>query len=197
MAQVILLSEATLKQRSILQDNVDMKVVSPAILDVQEEYILPILGTSLYNDLLEQVRTNTLTTDYRTLLDDYITRCMIWYCKFELPMDLTYKYFNKSVGVMNAENMNPASMDELQYVLNRAKNKAEWYAERLTKFLLSNPTKYPLCLNQPNAQIDTIFAKRTNYTSGLSLGDGDCCMGDYNFKGIKIQPSEFRDCKWC
>lgn len=196
MAQVILLSEATLKQRSILQDNVDMKVVSPAILDVQEEYILPILGTSLYNDLLEQV-TNTLTNDYRTLLDDYITRCMIWYCKFELPMDLTYKYFNKSVGVMNAENMNAASMDELQYVLNRAKNKAEWYAERLTKFLLSNPTKYPLYLNQPNAQIDTIFAKRTNYTSGLSLGDGDCCMGDYNFKGIKIQPSEFRDCKWC
>jgi hypothetical protein len=197
MAQVILLSEATLKQRSILQDNVDMKVVSPAILDVQEEYILPILGTSLYNDLLEQVRTNTLTNDYRTLLDDYITRCMIWYCKFELPMDLTYKYFNKSVGVMNAENMNAASMDELQYVLNRAKNKAEWYAERLTKFLLSNPTKYPLYLNQPNAQIDTIFAKRTNYTSGLSLGDGDCCMGDYNFKGIRIDRGQFQDCKWC
>jgi Fe-S oxidoreductase len=80
MAQVILLSEATLKQRSILQDNVDMKVVSPAILDVQEEYILPILGTSLYNDLLEQVKTNTLTPDYRTLLDDYISREEIWAC---------------------------------------------------------------------------------------------------------------------
>ncbi len=194
---VILLSEATLKQRSILQDNVDMKVVSPAILDVQEEYILPILGTSLYNDLIEQVRDNALTTPYRTLLDDYITRTMVWYCRFELPMDLTYKYGNKSVGVQNADNMNPVSIEEMQYIVNRAKNKAEWYAERLTKFLLSNPQDYPLYLNQPNARIDTIFAKRTNYTSGLALDGDDCCMGDYNFKGIKIDRGQFQGCRYC
>jgi hypothetical protein len=193
---VILLSEATLKQRSILQDNVDMKVVTPAIVDVQEEYILPLLGTALYNDLLEQVRTSTLTTAYRTLLDDYITRVMIWYCRFELPMDMNYKYFNKSVGVQNADNMNPATIEEMQYILNRARNKAEWYAERCTKFLLSNTTIYPLYLNQPNARIDTIFAKRTNYTGGFLTGS-DCCQGDYNFKGIPIDRGQFRDCKNC
>jgi len=46
-AQVLFLSEQTLKQRSVLQDNVDMKIVTPTIIEVQEFYILPILGTSL------------------------------------------------------------------------------------------------------------------------------------------------------
>jgi len=193
---VILLSEATLKQRSIVQDNVDMKVISPAIIDVQEEYVLPLLGTALYNDLLDKVRNSTMTAEYTTLLDDYLTRVMIWYCRFELPMDMNYKYFNKSVGVQNADNMNPASIDELQYVLNRAKNKAEWYAERATKFLRANTTIYPLYLNQPNASIDTIFAKRTNYTGGF-LTDSDCCMGETNFQGIAIDKGQFTGCKNC
>jgi len=54
-AQVLFLSEQTLKQRSVLQDNVDMKIVTPTIIEVQEFYILPILGTSLYNELKTQI----------------------------------------------------------------------------------------------------------------------------------------------
>ena len=73
MAKVYFLSESTLKQESILQDNVDMKVIAPTIWDVQNFYILPILGTTLYNDLIEKVRTNSLTTIEKGLMDAYIT----------------------------------------------------------------------------------------------------------------------------
>jgi hypothetical protein len=193
MAQVILLSETVLKERSIIQDNVDMKVISPTILDVQEFYIIPILGTSLYNEIISQVETNTLTQPNRTLLDEYVLRTMIWYCRFELPLVMNYKHFNKSVGVQNAENLQPASIEEIFVIRDNAKNKAEYYADRTTKFLLANTTVYPLYLNQTDANIDTIFAKQNNFTSGMALGDGACCMGQYNFKGIKIEPSQFRD----
>jgi hypothetical protein len=198
MAKVLFLSEATLKAESILQDNVDMKVVSPTIYDVQQYYILPILGTSLYNDVVSQVQSGTVSAAYQTLLDTYIQPTMIWYCRYELPMNMNYKYFNKAVGVQNADNMTPASIEEIAYITDRAKNKAEWYAERLTKFLLSNQTTYPLYLNQPNADIDTIFAKRTNYTSGMVIGDSDCCMGKYNFTGIGKSKSMLnRNCNDC
>ncbi len=133
MAKVLFLSEATLKAESILQDNVDMKVVSPTIYDVQQYYILPILGTSLYNDVVSQVQSGTVSAAYQTLLDTYIQPTMIWYCRYELPMNMNYKYFNKAVGVQNADNMTPASIEEIAYITDRAKNKAEWYAERLTK----------------------------------------------------------------
>jgi hypothetical protein len=197
MAKVYFLSEATLKAESILQDNVDMKVIAPTIWDVQNFYVLPILGTTLYNDLINKVRNNTLIGNDKNLMDIYITPTMVWYCRAELPLVMNYKYFNKSVGVQNADNMNPASLEEIGFLMNNAKNKAEWYAERLTKYLMSNQTLFPNYLNQINSNIDTIYAKRTNYTSGMVLGGSGCCKGDYNFTGIRNAPSEYNRNEGC
>lgn len=195
-AEVLFLSEQTLKDRSVLQDNVDMKVVKPTIADVQKYYVLPIMGTQLYNEVINQIRTNTLSVLNTTLLNDYITDVMVWYCRMELPMAMNYKYFNKSVGVQNADNMQPASMQDIERLMDDARNKAQVYAQRMTNYLLANSVQYPLYLNQINTNVDTIFAKQNNYNSGLVLGDGNGCQGQYNFQGIKIQPSEKR-CSWC
>lgn len=195
-AEVLFLSEQTLKDRSVLQDNVDMKVVKPTITDVQKYYILPIMGTQLYNEVINQIRTNTLTNLNTTLLNDYITDVMVWYCRMELPMAMNYKYFNKAVGVQSADNVQPASMQDIEVLMNDARNKAQVYAQRMTNYLLANSVQYPLYLNQVNTNVDTIFAKQNNYNSGLVLGDGNECQGQYNFQGIKIQPSEKR-CSWC
>jgi hypothetical protein len=195
-AEVLFLSEQTLKDRSVLQDNVDMKVVKPTITDVQKYYVLPIMGTQLYNEVINQIRTGTLTVLNTTLLNDYITDVMVWYCRMELPMAMNYKYFNKAVGVQNADNMQPASMQDIERIMDDARNKAQVYAQRMTNYLLANSVQYPLYLNQVNTNVDTIFAKQNNYNSGLVLGDGNGCGGQYNFQGIKIQPSEKR-CHWC
>lgn len=192
MARVIFLSEATLKQESVLQDNVDMKVVTPTIFDVQNMYILPIMGTALYNDISAKIAANTLSADEKSLMDLYVIPTMIWYVRYELPMNINYKYFNTSVATQSAPNLTPLTDAEMFTLMDRTKNKAEWYGERLTKYLLSNPALYPLYLNQPNANIDTIFAKRTNYTSGLVLGDDGCCKGEHNFQNIPIAKTQLR-----
>lgn len=197
MARVLFLSEATLKAESILQDNVDMKIVAPTIYDVQNMYILPILGTTLYNDIVAKVAAGSISGDDKVLMDDYIQPAMIWYCRYELPMNMTYKYFNKSVGVQNADNMNAASLDEIRAIEDRARNKAEWYAERLTKYLRSNDVKYPKYYNQENPNIDTIYPKKTNYTSGMVLGDGGCCNGDKNFTGLPVDRGRKEYCNYC
>lgn len=196
--KVMFLSEATLKENSVVNDNVDMKVITPTIYDVQNFYILPILGTSLYNDLQDKIRASTLTTDDKTLLDDYITPTMIWYTRLELPLNINYKYFNKAVGVQNADNMNPASMDEVQMIMDRAKNKAEWYAQRLTLYLMQNQTTFPLFMSQTDVGIDTIYAKMNNYTNGMVIGGDGCCEGKYNFQNIPMSPLMARKkCTFC
>lgn len=196
--KVMLLSEATLKENSVLQDNVDMKVVTPTIYHVQNFYILPILGTSLFNEIIDQVRVNNVSALNKTLLDLYITPCMIWYTRAELLIHMTYKMFNKAVGVQNADNMNPASLDELIYIKNEATNNAQEYAQRLTKYLLANEDQYPLFLNQPNVEIDTFLAKMNNYNSGMVLDGDGCCEGQYNFRGVPHSPLMARKpCYWC
>lgn len=198
MARVLFLSEATLKTESVLQDNVDMKVVTPTIFDVQSMYILPIMGTALYNDISAKIAAATLSSDEINLMDLYVTPTMIWWMRYELPMVMNYKYFNKSVGTMNSDNMTPLSESEMFKLMDHTKNKAEWYSERLTKYLLQNNLIFPLYLNQTKVGIDTIFAKRTNFNSGMVLHNDNCCAGKYNFQNIPIAPAEIRvHCSIC
>lgn len=199
MARVLFLSEETLKQYSILQDNVDMKVVTPTIYTAQNLYIKTLLGTALYNAVSDAVEAfvqnaTPIPDNYKTLLDEYLTDALIEYVKVELVFNMNYKYFNKSIGVQNADNMIPATLDELREIRNESLNRAQWFAERATKFLLAHYTDYPLYLNQPNANIDTIWPNRTNYESGMVLDGSGCCMGKYNFLGIPIAPPEIRCC---
>lgn len=177
---------------SVIQENVDPKLIRPAIFEVQSFYLLPILGTSLYNDLSDKIGQGTLEQKDKDLIDMYITPVLVWYLRLEVPMHLNFKYFAKNVGSQNSDNNTPITDEEMFTLLAWTKNKAEWHSERLTKYLMSNPDLFPLFLNQPNANIDTIFAKRSNYTSGMVLGDDGCCMGKHNFQGIPIQPAEIR-----
>ena len=197
MARVLFLSESTLKAESILQDNVDMKVVTPTIYDVQNFYILPILGTTLYNELVSKVQSNSISGDNKILMDDYITPTMVWYCRFELPYNLNYKYFSKSVGVQSSDNMTPATIEEITFVTDRAKNKAEFYAQRLTRFLQANPLKYPKYLTQTDPNIDTLYPTRNNYTSGMVVDSDGCCMGEKNFTNIPIDRGRREYCEFC
>ena len=47
-------------------------------------YILPILGTQLYNQIISQVGSNTVSAANVTLLDNYVVPCLMYYVKCEL-----------------------------------------------------------------------------------------------------------------
>ena len=48
---IVLLSEEKLKNESVIQENVDPKIIKPVLKEVQSYYIIPILGSELYNDI--------------------------------------------------------------------------------------------------------------------------------------------------
>ena len=76
---------------------------------------------------------------------------------------------NKSIATRSSENANAASLNDLLILEERFKNNAEWYSQRITNYLLTNSTLYPLYLS-PGNTIDTIVPKRTMYSSGMYLG---------------------------
>lgn len=152
---LVLLSTEKLIKNSVVQGNVDAKILEVTIDEVQVYYIRKILGQKLYDD----IQLGNWNADYTKLVNDYIQPTMIQYCLFELPFSMNYKFFNKSVGTQDAENMQPADLEELTRITNARRNKAESYAQELTNFLIDNNTKYPLyeC------------AIRNNFTSGMNL----------------------------
>jgi hypothetical protein len=166
---ILFISEQSLKDRTMIGDNVDPKQMLPAIKAVQDRYIHPLLGTALYTKLQNEVSAGTVSGNYKTLLDNYITDTLIWYVLKELPMFLQYKYENKGVVQRTGETQQNLDFETTQSVMNNAKSWAEWYAQRTIDYLCANILDFPEYRNQ-SGQADAIKADRTQYDCGIFLG---------------------------
>lgn len=169
MAKTLFVSEQKLKDDSYINANVDNKLITPLIIECQDYYILPIIGTGIFNEIVAQIAANTLTVLNKTLLDDYVVPCLIKFIQYEAPIVLNYKFSNANVSTKNTDESVPVSLSDAKELMDRLRNKAEWYGERITKYLITNMVQYPLFTN-PGTTVDTIHPHGTNYTTGMWLG---------------------------
>ena len=77
MTNILLISEETLKEMSLIGDNVESQFILPAIELAQEQGLQTIIGTKLLRKLQTLVDDGSITgstnSNYKELLDDYIT----------------------------------------------------------------------------------------------------------------------------
>lgn len=174
----LFISVKTIKERTGLHANVDEKLILPEILTSQDMYILPALGTALYNRLQDGIDASNLTAAETDLLDTYITNCLVYYVMSELPMGLSYQFYNKGVVRKSSDNTDMPSAQDMIDVANRYKARAEFYKQRLVKFLRqsSTTTVFPL-YNNPGNGVDTIRPDIEAYTTSIWLGDDCGCKG--------------------
>jgi len=174
---ILFISEQKLKDSSFLSDNVDPKQLLPTVKAVQDRYILPMLGTGLYNKLQQLVDSGTVPAGpYKVLLDDYLTDALVWYTLGEMPMPLVYKMVNKGVVTRTGETMQVASFQDAQSVMNYCRDYAKFYAQRVIDYLCAHSEDYPEYIN-PGSTSDTIHPDRTQYDCGIYLGQGHCDDG--------------------
>lgn len=169
---VLLLSVDILKDRTPVHGNIDEKLIFPEIKAAQDMYILPILGTALYNKIVNDIDgTGTTTGAYKTLLDNYIVDALLYYVLSELPDALSYQFYNKGVIRKQGENTETPSMEELIDISNKYRKRAEWYGERLRRYLLTTATSTVLSeYLAPGNTIDTIVPESTPFTMPIFLG---------------------------
>jgi len=176
MAINLILTENYLKENSIIRGNVDMQLITPTIVNVQQMYMEDLLGTKLYNQILSQIGSSSVSTANQTLLDDYVIPCMIEYIKSEMTPVLQFQYMNIGVVEKTSEHTQTIDLEKILFLMDKWRNNAEKLAEKVTKFLKKNSTTYPLYLD--NTEIDEIKPLSTNFFGGLYLddnGDEDCC----------------------
>lgn len=177
----LFISVKTIKERTGLHANVDEKLILPEILTAQDMYILPALGTGLYNRLQDGIDAGNLTADESDLLDTYITNCLVYYVMSELPMGLSYQFYNKGVVRKSSDNTDLPSAQDMVDVANRYRSRAEFYGQRLVKYLkqVATTVKFPL-YNSPGIGVDIIKPERDSYTTTIWLGDDYCCKDPKN-----------------
>ena len=169
MANVLFISEAFVKDNTLLHENIDFKFIRPVIMLSQDIHLQPKLGTTMFNELKTQIIGGTLTTANTTLLNDYIQPMLLYWVQAEAPAAISYKFLNKGLMQQSSENSSTSSLDEINFISQKYKDKAEWYTERLVNFLLENDADYPAYRN-PESGLDAIQPDTRTFTTGMFLG---------------------------
>ncbi len=144
MTTVQLISEAKIREFTDMNNNVDSKLISNAIREAQDIELQRLLGTLLYNKILSDVQSNTLTGAYKTLVDDWIQNFLL-YATYYITLEYIYMRPRNNGLLTPTGGDNSESVDRQMFNVKRqsVQNKREFYAEKLTDYLIENQNSYP------------------------------------------------------
>lgn len=181
---ILFISTDTIKERTGLHNNLDDKLINPEILTAQDMYILPTLGSALYERLQTGIEDSDLTINEAALLDTYIAPTLVHYVLSELPMGISFQFYNKGVVRKTDAGISEPSVQDLIDVANRYRTRAEFYKQRLVKYLRQSALSanlFPEYLNPGNG-IDVIIPDKDGYSASIWLGDDSCVKKSFEEK---------------
>lgn len=164
--EVLLVSEEKLKAFTTINDNVSPQLLIPYVFNAQNTYLVNLIGSSFMKELYLQVKTNTVTTPNRFILDEYIGNVVLNYSLMMALPFLKYKILNKSILSPKSETADSIDLDELKYLVAQVKNTAEQYAMLLQRYLYWHSAEFPLW-NNALAQDGVIPDRGNVYTAPL------------------------------
>jgi hypothetical protein len=141
--RTLFISQEDFKDRVNLSDNVLSKYIIPSIALVQDRHIRKILCNDFYNELIEQLEDDTVTTANQTLIDDYIKPAMVYrsYARYVA----TANVFSSASGMRKylEQDSEPATSADLASIIGQAESDALFYERELYEFLEDNEDDYP------------------------------------------------------
>jgi hypothetical protein len=172
MAYALFITRNDIIKNSPLQGAIDADALLPFMRTAQDKYLKNLLGTVLFDFLQYRITANTVSTlsvYYQDLLNDYIKNSLIWYgCVEYIPFSSIQFKSNGAVKQQSEQAVTP-SKNEIDYLLNKALNNADYYALRLQNYLIAYSNEIPQYLESVGNQTQ-IYPDQTNqYFGGIQL----------------------------
>ena len=165
VTHTLLISSDSLKRTTTISASVDDNLIHPVILLAQDRYILPVLGTDLFEKLKTEVE-GTPSGVYLTLLKDYVQKCLCQFTLATLYPVLRLRAVNHSVVQMNNEQGTSVSFDDIEPLISSALDMGEFYRERLIDYLTENSSLFPEYSSNTGADMSPTTR---NYYSGINM----------------------------
>lgn len=159
-----------LKDRTGMHTNIDDKLIYPEIKAAQDMFILPLLGSRLFNKIQDDIESDNLTGNYKDLMDDYIIDALINYVLSELPDGLSNQFWNRGIAKKTGDDTQPLSMTDMYGIVSKYRNRAEHYAKRCRMYLVQNGNALFPEYTQVLVGADSIAPAQTNFVSPIYLG---------------------------
>jgi hypothetical protein len=148
---------------TIVDDNVDVNLITKHIWKSQDLNIQATLGENLYTRIMTDCPN--FTGAYLTLVKSYIQPALAEWTVYHLMPFINFRLTNKAVSLKNSDNSNPSTIDDLKWLRDQVRNNAEFYSERIRDYIKNNQSSFPEYFVKNN--VFEITPNRTNYFSGI------------------------------
>jgi hypothetical protein len=172
MAYPLFITRNDIIKNTPLNGAIDADKLLPFVRTAQDKYMLNLLGTVLFYYIQERITANTISTldaYYQDLINDHIKPTLIWYsCVEYIPFSQISFKSEGAVKHLSDQSVAP-SKTEIDYLLNKALNNADWYATRLQNYLISYSNEIPQYLESVGNQTQIYPDMGNAYFGGLNL----------------------------
>jgi hypothetical protein len=172
MSYALFINRNDIIKNTPLQGAIDADALLPFVRTAQDKYLKNLLGTILFDFLQAHIIANdvdTLSVWYQTLLDDYIKNALMWYSAVEyIPFSSVQFKSNGAVKQQSEQGIAPTK-GEIDYLLAKAQNNADYYALRLQNYLIAYSQFIPQYLQSIGNQTQIYPDQSNQYFGGIQL----------------------------
>jgi hypothetical protein len=144
MATALFISREDLVRNTIINGTVDSDKFLPFIKLAQIQHIQNYLGSKLYEKISQDILNGSLTGDYQTLVNEYVQPALIHFAMVDFLPFSAFEIKNGGIFKHSSETATQPSKDEVDYLVQKHRNFAEFYTRRMIDFLSFNASsKYP------------------------------------------------------
>jgi len=184
-----LVTAAEVISNSFTNANTDTALISNNTILLSElAHIKPAFGRKFYEEIKTQHNNGTLTTANQTLVDDFLTRCLCWFVRFEVINEVQSN--STSAGIVHnidefATIIDPAELNAYKQDTYR---KSEIYLQDMIDFMegddqtgdyptyeSNRPARGQAYKNHGIIMYDSIYSNQRNYTSWRDFCPCDDC----------------------
>jgi hypothetical protein len=146
MSYALFITRNDIIKNSPLQGAIDADALLPFVRTAQDKYLKNLLGTVLFEYLQAQIELGTfgsLSVYYQDLMNEHIKYVLLWYaCVEYIPFSSVQFKSAGAVKHLSDQSVAPTK-GEIDYLLNKALNNADYYATRLQDYLIAYSVQIP------------------------------------------------------
>lgn len=153
MATALFISRTDLVRNTILDGNVDTDKFIHFIKIAQEIHVRNYLGTDLYNKISADIVAGTLSGNYLTLVETYVQPMLIHFAMVDYLPFAAYQVKNAGVYKHTSENATSVDKSEVDYLVAKEREFANYYTRRFVDYMSFNQSLYPEYRSNSNDDI--------------------------------------------
>jgi hypothetical protein len=154
MATALFIKTIDIKRNTIIDGNVDVDKFIQFIKIAQQIHVRNYLGSDLYNKISSDIIADTLTGDYLSLVNTYIQPMLIHFAMVDYLPFAAYQVKNGGVFKHSSENSETVSKNEVDYLVNKEREFAEYYTRRFIDYMANNQNLFPEYTSNTNEDIN-------------------------------------------